>query len=477
MPNYGPKIVTDGLVLCLDAHDAKSYAGEPTTNFFYRETPRIDSSYSTYVYNSDSTWGSNHPNAIRVYNTDGTEISSYVNTGANSGNWQVIGHAHWVYDSDLRKPVVKMHSVSGYEGQWRALSRNLGHNLSQLGLTAGDKFTISWLQKADVEGVYARAGIYMRNTGGSNGFHAGQAASSDVGQLSSELGKWAHKSKTFTVPSGMNETGYNVGLYMYGHYSPTHQNTIYISDVQVETGDYATPIVQGVSSSNSGYWGARTYNTSWKDRVSGNYAAFYNEALTRKTHYRDGQVIMPVSASHVDFDGSNDMVTFYNNTGLFRYTPSGSTYNNNITIEVWFRINNNDGGNIISYPWNGSGEYNWRLMENYVIFSGAGNVSISGVNDGNWHQLVGIATPTTIKAYIDGSLSATTNHTSTYTGPTHGVTQHSFAIMTLYPYGTWAAGNTGFSTDGQFAIARIYNKELTAAEISLNYNVSKGRFS
>ena len=29
---YGGKIVTDGLVLCLDAHDAKSYAGEPANN-------------------------------------------------------------------------------------------------------------------------------------------------------------------------------------------------------------------------------------------------------------------------------------------------------------------------------------------------------------------------------------------------------------------------------------------------------------
>ena len=28
----GPKIISDNLVLCLDAHDAKSYAGEPTTN-------------------------------------------------------------------------------------------------------------------------------------------------------------------------------------------------------------------------------------------------------------------------------------------------------------------------------------------------------------------------------------------------------------------------------------------------------------
>ena len=31
----GPKVINDGLVLCLDAHDAKSYAGEPITNMAY----------------------------------------------------------------------------------------------------------------------------------------------------------------------------------------------------------------------------------------------------------------------------------------------------------------------------------------------------------------------------------------------------------------------------------------------------------
>ena len=30
--SYGPKLVTDSLILCLDAHDANSYAGEPVTN-------------------------------------------------------------------------------------------------------------------------------------------------------------------------------------------------------------------------------------------------------------------------------------------------------------------------------------------------------------------------------------------------------------------------------------------------------------
>jgi hypothetical protein len=34
MTSGGPRITTDNLVLCLDAHDAKSYPGEPTANYF-----------------------------------------------------------------------------------------------------------------------------------------------------------------------------------------------------------------------------------------------------------------------------------------------------------------------------------------------------------------------------------------------------------------------------------------------------------
>ena len=60
--NYGGKIVTNGLVLCLDAHDAKSYPGEPTTNYLpwsYRNG-RFDSggadwgTYNTNQYNGNA---------------------------------------------------------------------------------------------------------------------------------------------------------------------------------------------------------------------------------------------------------------------------------------------------------------------------------------------------------------------------------------------------------------------------------------
>ena len=484
----GPKIVTDGLKVCLDAHDAKSYAGEPTTNFFYRETPRIDNSYSSYVYNSDSTWAANHPDAIRVYNTDGTEISSYVNTGANSGNWNVISHAHWVYDDELKKPVVRMHSIAGYESQWRALSRNLYQNLSQLGLTTGDKFTISWLQKAYVTGVYARAGLYMRNTGGGNGFHAGQATSSDVGQLSSELGKWAHKSKTFTVPSGMNETGYNVGLYMYGHYSPTHQNEILISDVQVEAGDYATPIVQGVSSSNSGYWGARSATNGWVDRSgNSNSGTLTNMIGTEVSHYRDGEVIMPVTNSYLDFDGTDDYVTL------------GQSLNNvgsTASIEVWFKSEESIGSSQynIMFGWgDGTSYYSNFSIGNW--FGTWGDESIHlGVNsaavifaersghgkyhDGNWHHAVATIGANNYAIYVDGSAVTTSFYSGTQSTSFTNIFNFSagtYSTIGSRPYTIATSGSGTFN--GKIPLVRVYDKILTAAEVLSNYNATKGRFS
>ena len=408
----GPRIIKDGLVLCLDAHDAKSYAGEPVTNL-------VTSSAIDFSVRSGYT---------------GNTFSQVADSESPSG-----------YACEM-----------SYTGTVNSASRCRFGGSNNIP-TSGTGFVSIWAKKSAGSSTTMRPKIYT-------GYAWYHLEPLDGGSI-----YFTDEYRPFgvAVTFGTNSGGPNPGFSMtHAGGSTANDKTRWIKP-QVTTLSYNTPFGNL----------SRAYNTSWRDRVSGNYAAFYNEADTRTNHYKDGQVIMPVNNSFVDFDGSNDMVTFHNNTGLFRYTPSGSTYNNSITIEVWFRIDNNDGGNIISYPWNGSGEYNWRLMENYVVFSGAGSVSISGVNDGNWHQLVGTATSTTIKAYIDGSLSGTTNHTSTYTGPTHGVTAHSFAIMTLYPYGTWAAGNTGFSTDGQFAIARIYNRELTAAEVLSNYNTTKERFS
>ena len=423
----GPKITNDGLVLCLDAHDRKSFLGDITTNLC-------------------ATQGNGGSNTVAA--------GWY--TWVNSGAWSPTTYSEGV-NSPVGTPPIDMTGVGVLKGTCTSTG-SIHFGIGAVSsISASTQYTYSvWFYqegRSGIGGPYARANVSNSNLGTLK--YNGTTGSSNWPK-----DKWILLEVTFTTQSS------DTLVYISNYFGSQVGDTMYLAAPQLEQTSYNTPFRNGT----------RSYSAIWYNRVDGDAAAFYNEARVRSSHHRESSVIMPTDVS-VDFDGSNDMVTFYNNTGLFRYTPSGSTYNNTISIEVWFKIDSNDGGNIISYPWNGNGEYNWRLTESFVNFSGAGGVNISGVNDGNWHQLVATATSTTVKAYIDGSLSGTTNHTSTYTGPTHGVTQHNFAIMTLYPYGTWAAGNTGFSTKGQFAIARIYNKELTAAEISLNYNATRGRFS
>ena len=62
---YGGKIVTDGLVLCLDAHDAKSYAGEPANNLV--TSTAVDYTVrSTYSGNTFSQVDIVNPNKIML---------------------------------------------------------------------------------------------------------------------------------------------------------------------------------------------------------------------------------------------------------------------------------------------------------------------------------------------------------------------------------------------------------------------------
>ena len=64
----GPKIINDGLVLCLDAHDAKSYAGEPTNN--------IQPNDASSRFTSSNTWG--------TYNTNQYNSNQYFSIGTIS---------------------------------------------------------------------------------------------------------------------------------------------------------------------------------------------------------------------------------------------------------------------------------------------------------------------------------------------------------------------------------------------------------
>ena len=81
----GPRITTDNLVMCLDAHDAKSYPGEPTANYFedlgevtrgefgqYRNLVSIFETYGLVPYTLSMDIKGNIPGGVYMYMQNGS---------------------------------------------------------------------------------------------------------------------------------------------------------------------------------------------------------------------------------------------------------------------------------------------------------------------------------------------------------------------------------------------------------------------
>ena len=213
----------------------------------------------------------------------------------------------------------------------------------------------------------------------------------------------------------------------------------------------------GVKESYSG-------GTIWRD-LSGNG---YNGSAYNGTSYTK------VKGGSFSFDGSNDYIGISSPSNRFAWTPSGNGLNT-MSIDIWLKTTD-IGGQFLSKPWNGSGSYNYRI--NYDSFRLQSTVAYfsSSLATGNWINIVCIATPTQMAAYTNGSLHISfRNHniSSNFSGTNN---QLDLTLMTLYPYGSYGWSNTGFSINGNLSICRIYNKVLSADEVSRNYNATRHRF-
>lgn len=209
---------------------------EPTDNIIYFQNPRIDNSYTPFVYTTSGTWPANHPDAITVYNIDGTNISSYVNTGVT--DWTNANHATWVFDSELQRPVVIMRDKSG---TWQAKFMDLS-SMSSLGLSAGSQYVISWLQWTSDISKSANVGVYGPNTSGTYGFYDG-LSNSQTTSYNTLPYTWQRVYAIFTVNSVRNMNAGST-LYMYGHFGP--RGTLKIADVQFEKKNHVTPFTSKV---------------------------------------------------------------------------------------------------------------------------------------------------------------------------------------------------------------------------------------
>jgi len=180
-----------------------------------------------------------------------------------------------------------------------------------------------------------------------------------------------------------------------------------------------------------------------------------------------------------DFDGVNDDMDF-GNPSIFNTYP--------LTYEVWFKnedtTNKRNNGLINKGNNGGSASQNGAIMLNmqqdgldrfiFRVSNGSSNIvdmiqaaTLPAI--GAWTHIVALWDGTTstngAKLYLDTSLIG--QATATGTTPT---TARNFYI------GGHHDSTAGRSLDGKIAIARAYNRVLSAEEISINYNALKGRF-
>ena len=89
------------------------------------------------------------------------------------------------------------------------------------------------------------------------------------------------------------------------------------------------------------------------------------------------------------------------------------------------------------------------------------------INTSNWYQVVGTFTSGRRRLYVNNNLVNSDTVTGTLGTNTGG--------MSIGAYGGYT-GSKSYYYNGNLAICRVYNKELTPAEILQNYNATKGRF-
>jgi len=454
----GSSTINKGLVFYYDMDDKRSWKGKPTKNLFWYKNAargnRKDYAKSVESETLSGNFDANHPGRIGVTLADGNTENSMINTGVT--DWANTHHAHWQYDSELRKPVCVQNDV---DGNWKSLggtkylwnfsSNTVGISLNDLGWSAGQQFSISWLNWTNNTSKTTDFGLYLRDDDGVTlSFYAG-LAKDQATAFNTQPHTWQRVYATFTLPSGLDLT-YWPRLYGYGHNSGGRGITK-CADVQIEEG-----VPSLFVESNGVPVGERTSTESLFDIVGGNTITI--NSLTYS---------------------SNGAFSFNGTTNDLSVNPAAMPFNSSFTFECWVNVDTVQGSSVVEAENSVGGRtLNVHLpwSDNNIYFD-AGAESANTTYDRityatsvdertGWHQWVFIKDigNSAMKIYRDGTL------VSNQTGYTKVPTQ-----TTAMNIGSFVGGTSGHFS-GQIPIFKLYDRALLDDEIKQNFNANRTRF-
>ena len=195
------------------------------------------------------------------------------------------------------------------------------------------------------------------------------------------------------------------------------------------------------------------------------------QGLGASTLYNSPTYTSAGAGSYFTFNGSNQYVFTSNLVTKFN-SPSNPA----VTLEIWTYAPSDNGGIIIE---NGSASLDGGWYDSQQELD-SGNVNMrvwnfSATNAGTynrstWNQTVLTYDGTTLRTYLNTVAGGTTTGTR-QTPWTNGFNLY-YALMAP------SATNMGDATylAGRWAVFKVYNRALSAAEVTQNYNALRGRY-
>ena len=184
------------------------------------------------------------------------------------------------------------------------------------------------------------------------------------------------------------------------------------------------------------------------------------------------------TGSYFTFNGSTNVIYTPNLISLFN-----SPVNENVTLETWVRTSS-DNGVAVSEQGNSPISTGWHDSQVEIV-SGSlhvrvwtmpvePNLTVGSVTRNQWQQYVMTydSATSTLRGYINGST------TTSQTGVVRLSPQEGNAPQLYYTlmYQDSTSLGDGSSLAGDWSVFKVYNRALSAAEVTQNFNALRGRY-
>jgi hypothetical protein len=450
MLQYSPKIVTDSLVMCLDPSQNKSYPTDlPVKNGLVMWMDAADD--TTFSYSSGTTVSQWRDKSGFNYHMVPVSAGPTRNAFLNSRKVIACTTSQQIWNSSINLST----SIYTIFGVTRLT-----------GTTNNRVLTTQYVASAGGNWLLGHWGGYV-NQYYAEGWVAGPYGTAANTAWNIFMGDWSGSSTdlanlyTNGTAIATNSNGASAGPIGLGINVNSETSTCEAAEIVVFNRVLSATERKQVHTYLGQKWGISNTDRSIID-LAGNddNGLFGNGTVANMPSYDF------YNKGTLRFDGANDYV-FLSNSQL--------NISSAITVEAWVKYNAQGGYNARSYsvitckgyPWtwlleDQSGQFNFRISTSVNSDSNVNSSYSHGLN--TWNHVVGTYDGTSQKIYVDGVLRSTVSLTGTIN------TSSNDALVGLYNYGDYClTGNVG--------AVRVYNKALSATEISQNYEAQKSKFA